>query len=147
MSETVIDEGLKIEDIKGQVMSYVKNELPLYKTWSNKNLKEHLSFYFNLGQIVVSQKEDGSVCGVLAFQLINSVEDRDAKSNDPEGLGVHIDIFIADSQQTRERLVGEAMAFTGVRQWISFERCKYSQRLSKLPWKLAERISDYGRRW
>lgn len=148
MSETVIDEALKIEDIRGQVMSYVKNNIPVYKTWSEKNLKEHLSFYFDLGQIIVSQKENGQLCGVLAFQLIDSINDRNTLVNNPEGRGVHIDMFAADSQKTREDLVAQAMAFTGIRQWISFERCKYNQRVSKLPWKLAERISFYGRwRW
>jgi len=146
MSETVIDEALKIEDIRYQVMNYVKQMLPIYKTWADQNLERHLAFYMDLGQMAVSQNHNGVVNGVLAFQFINDIEDRKTMKNDRNGEGVFIDIFIAGDQATRESLVRQAMLISGVRKWIAFERTKYNQRVSKLPWSLAERIACYGRR-
>ncbi|MFZ9681461.1 MAG: hypothetical protein ACO3CL_08590, partial [Bacteroidia bacterium] len=57
MRETVIDEGLKIEDIKSQVMTYVKAKLPIYQSWADSNFEDHVSFYMNLGQLLVSQDD------------------------------------------------------------------------------------------
>lgn len=145
MNESVIDEGLKMEDILGKVMSYIREHLPVYRTWADDNLKEVLAFYFGLGQLLVSQTDEGKINGVLSFQLINSVEERHSFKNDRNSEGGFIDIFIADAQPIREMLVRTAMLASGIKKWIAFERCKYSQRVSKLPWSLAERIASYGR--
>lgn len=146
MSETVIDEALKIEDIRYQVMNYVKEKLPVYKTWADQNLEDHIAHFMGLGQMFVSQKEDGQINGVLSMQYIDSTDERHTLENKRNAEGVFIDIFIADNQKTREELVTQAMLVSGVRKWIAFERCKYNQRVSKLPWSLAERIACYGRR-
>lgn len=147
MSESVIDEGLKIEDIRNQVMSFIKDYLPVYNTWSDSNFEDHISFYMGLGQLLTSQDSEGKINGVLALQFIDEVEERNTLKNDKNSKGVHIQIFVAESQKVREDLVSQAMAISGVKNWISFERCKYNQRVSKLPWRLAERIAFYGRRW
>jgi hypothetical protein len=144
MSETVIDEGLKIEDIRYQVMNYVRSKLPVYKTWSDDNLNDLIKFYMDLGQCLISEGNDGNIDGVLALQFVDKVEDRNVMENKRDGEGVFIDIFIAKTKQVREKLVWQAISISGVRKWIAFERCKYGQRASKLPWKFAERIASYG---
>ena len=145
MSETVIDEGLKIEDIRYQVMNYIRENLPVYQMWSDNNLEDLVKFYMGLGQFLISE-ENGKINGVLSFQLVNTLEERNTMVNDRKSEGVFIDMFVAASQAVREKLVGQAVMLSGIRKWIAFERCKYSQRVSKLPWKLAERIACYGRR-
>jgi len=143
--KSVIDEGLKIKDIRYQVMNYIRENLPVYKMWSDNNLEDLIKFYMGLGQFLVSEK-DGKINGILAFQFINTLEERNTMVNDRKSDGAFIDMFIAATQAIREKLIEEAVMLSGVRKWIAFERCKYSQRVSKLPWKLAERIACYGRR-
>jgi hypothetical protein len=145
MMKSVIDEGLKIKDIRYQVMNYIRENLPVYKMWSDNNLEDLIKFYMGLGQFLVSEK-DGKINGILAFQFINTLEERNTMVNDRKSDGAFIDMFIAATQAIREKLIEEAVMLSGVRKWIAFERCKYSQRVSKLPWKLAERIAGYGRR-
>ncbi|NBR96583.1 MAG: hypothetical protein EBS60_01950 [Verrucomicrobia bacterium] len=145
MMKSVIDEGLKIKDIRYQVMNYIRENLPVYKMWSDNNLEDLIKFYMGLGQFLVSEK-DGKINGILAFQFINTLEERNTMVNDRKSDGAFIDMFIAATQAIREKLIEEAVMLSGVRKWIAFERCKYSQRVSKLPWKLAERIACYGRR-
>ena len=81
MSKTVIDEGLKIEDIRCQVMSYVKEKLPVYKTWAEQNLNDHIAHFMGLGQMFISQAEDGKINGVLSMQYINSTDERNTFEN------------------------------------------------------------------
>lgn len=144
MSETVIDEEVKIEDIRYQVMNYIQEKLPQYKTWALKNLEGYVAHFMGLGQMFVSQGDNGEVNGVLALQFIDTLKERKALNSKRKTSGVFIDVFIADSQTVREELVRQAMLFSGVRKWIAFERAKYNQRVSKMPWNFAERIASYG---
>lgn len=134
-----------MKDINTQVITYVKSRIISYKRWAKSGLRDMLEFYRNLGQLIVSQDERGEVDGVMAFQLINSVDEINGDTNDWNSEGVHIQILSAETSEVREKLVKQAIAVCGTRSWISFERAKYGQRLSKLPFALAERIACYGR--
>lgn len=143
--QAIIDERLKMKDMNEQVIAYLKSRVSSYKRWAKSGLRDMLEFYRGLGQLMVSQDETGKVDGVMAFQLINTINEINGDTNDWNAEGVHIQILSAETSEVREKLVRQAIAVCGTRSWISFERAKYGLRLSKLPFSLAERIACYGR--
>lgn len=145
MSESVIDERVEMKDIMDQVMAYLIDKIPTYATWSKKNLRDHISFYSNGGRLFVHQDSQGKIDGVLALQLIDTTDDARYEVHKEEGDGVHVRILAADNQLAKADLIRQGMMLTGIKSWVSFERAKYSDRLRKLPWALAERIACYGR--
>lgn len=100
-----------------------------------------IKFFADLGQLIVHQDETGEIDGVLAFQLVNKPEDIREWKNDFNGEGGAIIVLASDNKTIRGELVRNAMAISGIRSWICFERGKYKDRMRVLPWALAERTS------
>lgn len=144
MSETVIDERVKMKDIMDQVIRYLLKRIPAYAKWSKKNLVDHLSFYMGHGQLIIHQNQSGKLDGVLALQFIETIEQAEYECNIENGQGVHIRILVADNKPAKSNLIRQAMTLSGIRSWVSFERLKYNDRIRKLPWALAERMASYG---
>lgn len=139
--QPIIDERLKMKDINGQVTTYVEKKIPFYRQWGKKNLKAMIKFFSELGQLVVHQNTIGEIDGVIALQFVNRPEDITGWENDFNAKGVAIAILACDNKYIRSELVRTAMAISGVRSWICFDRAKYDQRLRVLPWALAERMA------
>ena len=130
-----------MKDINTQVTTYIENKIPDYQHWGRKPLKEFIQFFLDLGQLIVHQDYKGKIDGVLAFQLIDKPEDIRTWKNDFNAEGGAI-VFLASEDKTiRGELVRSAMAVSGIRKWICFERFKYGSRIRVLPWALAERTS------
>ena len=139
--QAIIDERLKMKDINGQVTTYVEKKIPFYRHWKRKDLKDMIRFFADLGQLIVHQNSKGKVDGVLALQFVDKPEDIKEWKNDFNSQGVAIVVLASDDKMVRAELVRNAMAISGIRSWICFERGKYDDRMRVLPWALAERMS------
>jgi hypothetical protein len=139
--QAIIDERLKMKDINGQVTTYVEKKIPFYRHWNKKDLKSMIQFFSDLGQLIVHQNSKGKVDGVLALQFIDKPEDIREWGNNFNSQGVAIVVLASDDNHIRGELVRSAMAISGVRKWICFERGKYDDRMRVLPWALAERMA------
>lgn len=140
MSETVIDEGLKIEDMKDQVISYIEDKIPAYSHWLREDLKAFVDFLYGFGQLLLRFSEDGKINGVLGFQLIDSPEELFSFKNKRNSEGVAIVLLASENEMTRKELVKEAILISGIRSWV----CYYRDRLEKMtvmPWVFAERMA------
>lgn len=144
MTKDVIDEGLKMKDIKSDIMSYVKKRMPIYKTWSSKELQKYISFFISLNQLIISQDSEGKINGILGMRFLNDSDNPKKLTNNFNGEGVLIELFSADNKEVRKSLVQQAITGSGIRKWISFERFKYDERMKKMPWSFAERMASYG---
>lgn len=139
--QAIIDERLKMKDINGQVTTYVEKKIPFYRHWNRKDLKAMIKFFADLGQLIVHQNSNGKVDGVLALQFVDKPSDIKEWRNDLKSQGVAIIVLASDDKAIRGELVQNAMAISGVRSWICFERGKYDDRMRTLPWALAERMA------
>jgi len=139
--QPIIDERLKMKDINGQVTTYVEKKIPFYRHWNRKDLKDMIKFFADLGQLIVHQDAKGKVDGVLALQFVDKPSEISEWKNDFSSQGVAIVVLASDDKTIRGELVRNAMAVSGVRSWICFERGKYDDRMRVLPWALAERMA------
>ena len=139
--QPIIDERLKMKDINTQVTTYVEKKIPFYRQWKRKDLKDMIKFFADLGQLIVHQNTKGKVDGVLALQFVDKPSDIREWKNNFNSKGVAIVVLASDDKTVRGELVRIAMAISGIRSWICFERGKYNDRMRVLPWTLAERTS------
>ena len=139
--QPIIDERLKMKDINTQVTTYVEKKIPFYRQWKRKDLKDMIKFFADLGQLIVHQNTKGKVDGVLALQFVDKPSDIREWKNNFNSKGVAIVVLASDDKAVRGELVRNAMAISGIRSWICFERGKYNDRMRVLPWTLAERTS------
>jgi hypothetical protein len=139
--QPIIDERLKMKDINGQVTTYVEKKITLYKHWNRKDLKNMIQFFSDLGQLIVHQDNKGKIDGVLALQFVNKPEEINSWENDFKAKGVGIVILASENKTVRADLVRNAIAVSGIRDWICFEGAKYNRRMRVLPWALAERMA------
>jgi hypothetical protein len=130
-----------MKDINGQVTTYVEKKIPFYRHWNRKDLKGMIQFFADLGQLIVHQDAKGKVDGVLALQFVDKPSEISEWKNDFSSQGVAIVVLASDNKTIRGELVRNAMAVSGVRSWICFERGKYDDRMRVLPWALAERMA------
>jgi hypothetical protein len=130
-----------MKDINTQVTTYVETKIPFYRLWKRKDLKDMIKFFADLGQLIVHQNEKGKVDGVLALQFVDKPSDIREWKNNFNSKGVAIVVLASDDKVVRGELVRNAMAISGIRSWICFERGKYNDRMRVLPWTLAERTS------
>jgi hypothetical protein len=130
-----------MKDINGQVTTYVEKKIPFYRHWNRKDLKGMIQFFADLGQLIVHQDAKGKVDGVLALQFVDKPSEISEWRNDFSSQGVAIVVLASDNKTIRGELVRSAMAVSGVRSWICFERGKYDDRMRVLPWVLAERMA------
>jgi hypothetical protein len=130
-----------MKDINGQVTTYVEKKIPFYRHWNRKDLKGMIKFFADLGQLIVHQDAKGKVDGVLALQFVDKPSEISEWKNDFSSQGVAIVVLASDNKTIRGELVRNAMAVSGVRSWICFERGKYDDRMRVLPWALAERMA------
>jgi hypothetical protein len=130
-----------MKDINGQVTTYVEKKIPFYRHWNRKDLKGMIQFFADLGQLIVHQDAKGKVDGVLALQFVDKPSEISEWRNDFSSQGVAIVVLASDNKTIRGELVRSAMAVSGVRSWICFERGKYDDRMRVLPWALAERMA------
>ena len=100
-----------------------------------------IKFFADLGQLIVHQNTKGKVDGVLALQFVDKPSDIREWKNNFNSKGVAIVVLASDDKTVRGELVRIAMAISGIRSWICFERGKYNDRMRVLPWTLAERTS------
>ena len=100
-----------------------------------------IQFFADLGQLIVHQDSKGKVDGVLALQFVDKPSEISEWKNDFNSQGVAIVVLASDNKTIRGELVRNAMAISGVRSWICFERGKYDDRMRVLPWALAERMA------
>ena len=139
--QPIIDERLKMKDINGQVITYVEKKIPFYRHWNRKDLKDMIKFFADLGQLIVHQNKKGKIDGVLALQFVDKPEDIHSWENDFKAKGVAIVILASEDKTVRTELVRNAIALSGIRDWVCFEGAKYNQRMRVLPWALAERMA------
>ena len=130
-----------MKDINTQVTTYVEKKIPFYRQWKRKDLKDMIKFFADLGQLIVHQNTKGKVDGVLALQFVDKPSDIREWKNNFNSKGVAIVVLASDDKAVRGELVRNAMAISGIRSWICFERGKYNDRMRVLPWTLAERTS------
>jgi hypothetical protein len=130
-----------MKDINTQVTTYVETKIPFYRLWKRKDLKDMIKFFADLGQLIVHQNDKGEVDGVLALQFVDKPSDIREWKNNFNSKGVAIVVLASDDKAVRGELVRNAMAISGIRSWICFERGKYNDRMRVLPWTLAERTS------
>jgi hypothetical protein len=130
-----------MKDINGQVTTYVEKKIPFYRHWNRKDLKGMIQFFADLGQLIVHQDAKGKVDGVLALQFVDKPSEISEWKNNFSSQGVAIVVLASDNKTIRGELVRNAMAVSGVRSWICFERGKYDDRMRVLPWALAERMA------
>jgi hypothetical protein len=130
-----------MKDINGQVTTYVEKKIPFYRHWNRKDLKGMIQFFADLGQLIVHQDAKGKVDGVLALQFVDKPSEISEWRNDFSAQGVAIVVLASDNKTIRGELVRSAMAVSGVRSWVCFERGKYDDRMRVLPWALAERMA------
>ena len=130
-----------MKDINTQVTTYVEKKIPFYRQWKRKDLKDMIKFFADLGQLIVHQNTKGKVDGVLALQFVDKTSDIREWKNNFNSKGVAIVVLASDDKAVRGELVRNAMAISGIRSWICFERGKYNDRMRVLPWTLAERTS------
>lgn len=100
-----------------------------------------IKFFADLGQLIVHQNTKGKVDGVLALQFVDKPSGIREWKNNFNSEGVAIVVLASDDNAVRGELVRNAMAISGIRSWICFERGKYNDRMRVLPWALAERMS------
>jgi hypothetical protein len=139
--QAIIDERLKMKDINGQVTTYVEKKIPFYRHWNRKDLKAMIKFFADLGQLIVHQDNMGKIDGVLALQFVNKPEEINSWENNFKAKGVGIVILASENKTVRTDLVRNAIAVSGIRDWICFEGAKYNRRMHVLPWALAERMA------
>lgn len=130
-----------MKDINDQVTTYVEKKIPFFRQWDRNDLKGMVQFFADLGQLIVHQNTKGKVDGVLALQFVDKPSDIMEWKNNFNSKGVAIVVLASDDKAVRGELVRNAMAISGIRSWICFERGKYNDRMRVLPWALAERIS------
>jgi hypothetical protein len=130
-----------MKDINGQVTTYVEKKIPFYRHWKRKDLKDMIQFFSDRGQLIVHQNTTGKVDGVLALQFVDKPSDIREWKNNFNSQGVAIVVLASDNKTIRGELVRSAMAVSGVRSWVCFERGKYDDRMRVLPWALAERMA------
>ena len=134
-----------MKDMDNQVTAYLKRQVSSYHEWSKNKIKDMVQFYKSLGQLIVSQDKDGKVNGALGFQFLNSINDINDSINDWNSEGIHIQFLAVDNKEVRAKIMQQLIAVSGFRFWVSFERAKYGQRLSVLPFDCIERMASYGR--
>ena len=118
-----------MKDINTQVTTYVEKKIPFYRQWKRKDLKDMIKFFADLGQLIVHQNTKGKVDGVLALQFVDKPSDIREWKNNFNSKGVAIVVLASDDKAVRGELVRNAMAISGIRSWICFERGKYNDRM------------------
>lgn len=141
MSETVIDEGLKIEDMKDQVTSYIEEKIPAYGHWLREDLKAFVNFLYGFGQLLFRTDDQGRIIGVLGFQLVDEPEDLFSYNNKRDSKGGAIVLLACENNQIRKELVREAIVISGIRSWICYRKDK-TGKLVVMPWSFAERMAS-----